>query len=105
MPRKRKIGGRGQKRKVEERGQIASAEASVVTQQKNKPGEVSSATAGEGSGASPAARLPRYPPFPKGGTADDVRKWDKECSRISGIIEKGLFLNFAMTFRSSVSVL
>ncbi|KAF0935284.1 hypothetical protein E2562_032000, partial [Oryza meyeriana var. granulata] len=31
---------------------------------------------------------PRYPPFPKGGSVEDVQKWNKECFRVSEILKK-----------------
>lgn len=96
---------RGEKRKMEEREQVAMAEVSVMSQQKNQPGEASATTAGEGSRASPAARLARYPPYPTSDKTKDVRKWLKERDRVSEIIKKGFLLNFAMTFCFSVSLI
>jgi hypothetical protein len=73
------------KRKMEEREQVAMAEVSVMSQQKNQPGEASATTAGEGSRASPAASLPRYQPYPTSGKTKDVRKWFEERDRVNEI--------------------
>ncbi|CAN6229882.1 unnamed protein product [Urochloa humidicola] len=101
MPRTRKI----DVMPTEERGQIAPsakkakqegaqavqrAEEPVVTQQQmNQPGKTSAATVGEGSSASVAAiHHPRYPPYPKGGNSNDVRKWKKECDKVNKMIRE-----------------
>ncbi|CAL4953252.1 unnamed protein product [Urochloa decumbens] len=77
------------KRKIDERGQIAPspAEVSAVVQ---LPGKASAATAGEGYRASAVALRPRYPPYPKGGKVNDVRKWAKECKRVNEILRKDM---------------
>ncbi|CAO1944068.1 unnamed protein product [Urochloa humidicola] len=77
------------KRKMEERGQIAPcpAEVSAVAQ---LPGKESAATASEGSTAAAVALRPRYPPYPRGGKVNDVRKWSKECKRINEILRKDM---------------
>jgi hypothetical protein len=72
--------------------------------QKNQPGKAF-ALVGEGSRASAAAPRLRYPPCPRTGKPKDMRKWHKECKRISEILEKGLLLNFEMPIFFSNSLL
>lgn len=71
------------KAKHEEVEAVQRAHESVVAQQKNQPRKTSVATVGEDSSAPAAAPRPRFPPYPRSGKINDLRKWDRECSKIN----------------------